>query len=92
MSMTMNGSDRRRVAGGYEEVETLDDPGGAHAVISKRMNHNLYTVAFFRMYDRDGVKERTSFFGPAHFQSLRRMITTAERRISELMAGSPDRR
>lgn len=83
-----------QVRGGYQEVETLDDPGGAHAIISKRVGHNTYTAAFFRKYKRDGETERTSFFQPEHFDSLRRMIDTADRRIVELKeaAGSANRR
>lgn len=72
------------VRGGYQEVETLDDPGGAHVIISQRVGHNVFTAAFFRKYKRDGQEERTSFFGPEHFDSLRRVIDTTQKRIDEL--------
>lgn len=76
----------KQVRGGYEEVATLDDPGGAHAVISRRVGHNTYTAAFFRKFDRDGQKERTSFFRPEDFDSLRRMIDTSDKYITKLKA------
>lgn len=82
MSQPTNG---KPVRGGYTEIETLDDPGGAHAVISQRVGHNVFTVAFFRKFDREGTKERTSFFGPDHFDSLCRMVETARKRVGELM-------
>lgn len=73
------------VRGGYQEVETLDDPGGARAIISQRVGHpNVFTVAFFRTFERDGQRERTSFFAVEHFDSLRRMIDTSQKRIDEL--------
>jgi hypothetical protein len=77
------------VRGGYQEVETLDDPGGAHAVISQRIGHNTFTVAFFRKYERDGQKERTAFYLPENFDSLRRLIDTTEARIKELKTSAP---
>jgi hypothetical protein len=80
----MSNPANQKVRGGYEEVETLDDPGGAHAVISQRVGHNVYTAAFFRKFERDGIAERTAFFGPDHFESLKRMIDTAQKRITEL--------
>lgn len=82
----MPGAHQKNVRGGYEEVETLDDPGGAHAVITQRIGHPVFTVAFFRKYERDGVVERSAFFNPEHFASLSRMIQTADKRIEELKA------
>ena len=81
---------QKEVRGGYREVEALDDPGGAHAIISQRVGHNVFTVAFFRKFDREGTTERTSFFGLDHLESLERMIGTAKKRIVEL-GGQPTR-
>lgn len=82
------------VRGGYEELEVLSDPGGAIAIITQRVGRATFTASFFRMYDRDGARERTAFFGTEHMESLERMIKTARARIKELenQTQSPGRR
>jgi len=79
---------QKPVRGGYEEIETIHDPGGATAIISERVGKGTFTVAYFRTYERDGVEEKTSFFGLEHMDSLKRMIETSRKRIETLKAAA----
>lgn len=81
---------------GFEEFQVLEDAGGARAVISRRRDGQLYTIAFSRTFEQDGEKRQTSFFKVSHRESLQRLEKIAWPRLEELQAsvgsGSPDRR
>lgn len=72
--------------GGYVDVDQIDDAeSGVRAVISQRRGHNKFTFALFKVFHRDGVEERTSFFEPdRHADALLRLIPKASARIVEL--------
>ncbi len=74
--------------GGYLDVETLDDhEAGVRAVISQRRGRNQFTFALFKVFMRDGMEERTSFFEPdRHAKALMLMIPRVAKRIAELEA------
>jgi hypothetical protein len=77
--------------GGYLDIETIDDEdAGVRAVISQRRGHNKYTFALFKVFTRDGIEERTSFFEPErHARALIAMIPKVEKRIAELEGEQP---
>lgn len=80
----------------YTEIEQLDDPGGARALISRRADGRLFTVAFVKTFERDDEIHQTSFFGVKSFDSLARLMPIAFARVRELElaanAGSVDKR
>lgn len=86
---------QNNVRGGYTEVESLDDAGGARAVISRRNGHALFTVAFFKTFRSDGELNKSAFFGLKNLESLERLLPIAKKRLAELeaeaSAGSADR-
>lgn len=69
---------------GYEDVAEIEDPDGVIAVISRRRSNGALSVAFFKRFERDGVKEKTNFLNPAHFPGLRRVLALVEKRIATL--------
>jgi len=71
---------------GYEDYDTIRDPEGIVGIISRRIAHNTFSVALFRVYERDGQEERTLFFGRKHFAAARRVLDLAEARIAKLEA------
>lgn len=93
--MSLPGSQMR---GGYQDVDQIDDVGElghVRAVISQRRGHSKFTAAFFKVFQRDGVEERTAFFEPdRHFDGLLRLLPKVKARIAELERNqeSPGRR
>jgi hypothetical protein len=71
---------------GYDDVDEISDPDGVVALISRRRSTGSLSVAIFRVYERDGVKEKTAFLGPKQLPALRRVIDIAEKRIERLEA------
>lgn len=62
--------------GGFVDLDKLEDANGLHAIISQRKSNGVLTFAIFKQFERDGVKQRTSFV-PKH-------LGDAYRRIFEL--------
>lgn len=81
---------------GYEELphEQIDDPDGARAVFTKRNGSPpLFTVAFFKTYKgADDAQLHTSFFTLKSLEALRRVVSLAETRLSELAADAESAR
>lgn len=75
------GSGPAQVRNGYVEVDVLENAGGALAVFTRRNGSHLHTVSFFKTYERDGEKTRTSFFSLKNLDALEEMIKTARKEI-----------
>jgi hypothetical protein len=71
---------------GYDDVDEISDPDGVVALISRRRSTGSFSVAVFRVYERDGVKEKTAFLGLKQLPALRRVLDIAEKRIEKLEA------
>ena len=69
---------------GYEDVEEIVDPDGVVALISRRRSNGALSIAIFKIFERDGVKEKTNFLGVKHFDAVRRVLLLAEKRIAKL--------
>jgi hypothetical protein len=69
---------------GYEDVEEIHDPDGVVGVISRRRSNGALSIAIFKVFDRDGVKEKTNFLSARHFAGVRRVLAIAEDRIAKL--------
>ncbi len=84
--------------GGYEDVDQLDDiseNGHVRAVISQRRGHQKFTFALFKVFQRDGQEERTSFFEvDRHLDGIQRLLPQVKTRIATLESKgmSPGRR
>ena len=74
--------------GGYEDVDQLDDVtehGHVRAVISQRRGHQKYTFALFKVFQRDGIEERTAFFEPdRHLDGILRLLPLVRKKIAEM--------
>ena len=69
----------------YEDVDTLVDPEGIMIVISKRIQRQpLFTMAIFKVFERNGVKERSSFLTSRQVPAVKRLLDIAVARIAEL--------
>ena len=80
------------IRNGYEDIEEIADPDGVIAVISRRRSNGVLSVAVFKLFERDGVQEKTNFFGTRHFAGVRRVLELAEKRIAKLEAATPQAR
>lgn len=69
---------------GYEDVEEITDPDGVVGVISRRRSNGAISIALFKIFERDGVKEKTNFLSRKHFSGIRRVLDIAEKRIAKL--------
>jgi hypothetical protein len=76
------------IRNGYEDIEDIADPDGVVAVISRRRSNGMLSVAVFKTFERDGVREKTNFFNPRHFAAVRRVLEIAEQRLAVLEAGA----
>lgn len=73
----------------FEEIDPpLRDAGGAMAIFTRRKGSNVHTVSFFKEFERDGEKARSTFFSEKAMESLKRLLPLAEKRLTELN-GSP---
>lgn len=72
------------VRNGYEEIEAPSNADGVQAVITRRTGSHLHTATFFKLYDREGETQRTSFFSRKALAGLRQMIDTVDKRMAEL--------
>jgi hypothetical protein len=76
------------IRNGYEDIEEICDPDGVIAVISRRRSNGALSVAVFKLFERDGTKEKTNFFGARHFAGVRRVLEIAETKIAKLEAAA----
>ena len=74
------------IRNGYEDIEEINDPDGVVGVISRRRSNGALSIALFKTFDRDGVKEKTNFLSARHFAGVRRVLDIAEARILKLEA------
>lgn len=77
----------RGIRNGYEDIDEVKDPTGIVAVVSRRRSNGALTVGIFKEFDRDGVRERTNFFGLMYFPAVRRVLDLVEARMEKLSAG-----
>ena len=69
---------------GYEDIEEITDPDGVIGVLSRRRSNGAISIALFKVFDRDGNKEKTNFLSVRHFAGIRRVLDIAEKRIAKL--------
>jgi hypothetical protein len=74
------------IRNGYEDIEEIVDPDGVMGLISRRRSNGALTIALFKVFERDGVKEKTNFFGLRQLAAVRRVLALAEVRLAKLEA------
>lgn len=74
---------------GYEDIEEITDPDGVVGVISRRKYNGTLSLALFKVFERDGVAERTNFLGSRQLAAARRVIDIAIERMAKLEAAGP---
>ena len=74
------------IRNGYEDIEEISDPDGVVAIICRRRSNGALSVAVFKTYERDGVIEKTNFFGSRHFAAVRRVLDIAVKKVATLEA------
>lgn len=79
---------RKAPSHGYEDIDEVKDPDGVVAVVSRRRSTGALTVGFFKEFERNGIRERTSFFEVKHFAAVRRILSVVEERMRRLGAAS----
>lgn len=72
------------IRNGYEDIDEVKDPDGIVAVVSRRRSNGTLAVGLFKEFERDGVQERTNFFGSKHFAAVRRVLEIVEERVRNL--------
>lgn len=77
------------IRNGYEDIEEITDPDGVIGLISRRRSNGALTIGLFKVYERDGVNEKTNFFGSRHLAAVRRVLAIAEVRLAKLEAETP---
>jgi hypothetical protein len=75
------------IRNGYEDIEEIVDPDGVVGLISRRRSNGALTIGLFKIFERDGVKEKTNFFSSRHIAAVRRILVIAEARMTKLEAG-----
>lgn len=76
------------IRNGYDDLEEIADPDGIVAVISRRRSNGLLSIAMFKVFDRDGAREKTNFFNVRHFAAVRRVLDIVEQRVLALEASA----
>jgi hypothetical protein len=74
------------IRNGYEDIEEIVDPDGVMGLISRRRSNGALTIGIFKVFERDGTKEKTNFFGVRHLAAVRRVLAIAEVRLAKLEA------
>jgi hypothetical protein len=77
------------IRNGYDDIEEISDPDGVVAVISRRRSNGALSVGLFKVFERDGVKEKTNFLNSRHFAAARRVLDRVEDRMKKLEAVQP---
>ena len=76
----------RGIRNGFDDVDEINDPDGIVAIISRRRSNGALAVGIFKVFERDGAKEKTNFFNSNHIAAVRRVLDIAEQRITKLEA------
>ena len=69
---------------GYEDIEEINDPDGVVGILSRRRSNGAVSIALFKVFDRDGIREKTTFLSARHFAGIRRVLDIAEARSAKL--------
>ena len=77
------------IRNGYEDIEEIADPDGVIGLISRRRSNGALTIGLFKVFQRDGVNEKTNFFNLRHLAAVRRVLAIAEVRLAKLEAETP---
>jgi hypothetical protein len=78
-------ADQQRVRSGYEEIDVVRDPDGVIAIISRRVaGPPICTIGIFKVFLRDGIEEKSSFFGHKQIPAVARVLEIAAVRAREL--------
>lgn len=73
-----------RPRSGYIEIARIKDPDGIMAIISSRVNGPpLVTIGIYKVFDRDGEEQKTSFWGIRQTPAVLRVVALAETRARE---------
>lgn len=72
---------------GFVDLDTLTDAHGIRAVISQRSRDGVITLGVFRVFERDGAENRTSFIPENLFGAYKALVELAIERIEELKRG-----
>jgi hypothetical protein len=73
-----------QIRNGYEDVEEINDPDGVVVVISRRKSNGTLSLAIFKSFERDGMREKTNFLSSRHLAGIRRVLDIAEARMAKL--------
>lgn len=73
----------------YEDLDTLKDANGLIARISRRLRTGEVTFAVFKMFERDGEPQQTSFIPLELADAYIAMATNAKQRCIELAKDLP---
>lgn len=70
---------------GYVELERITDADGVCAILSKRVSGPpIVTIGLFKLFMRDGIEEKSTFFSHKQAEAVRRVLAIAEPRAKEL--------
>lgn len=73
-----------RARTGYVEVARIKDPDGILAIVSARVNGPpLVTIAIYKVFERDGVEQKTSFWTVKQTDAVLRVVGIAQQRARE---------
>lgn len=67
-------------------LDTLKDASGITAQITQRTANGVITFSIFRVFERDGVEDWTSYFSEAQLSDFEEMLGNVKRRMAELRA------
>jgi hypothetical protein len=73
----------------FEDVDLIRDPDGIVGVISRRVGRNQFSLGIFKVFQRDGAEELTTYFGAKYLPAVRRVLELAEARMAKLEADHP---
>ena len=72
---------------GYQEVDWIRDPDGILVIISRRLGGPpIHSVSVFKVFMRDGVSEKSTFWSPNLYEAVLRALSIAIPRARELEA------
>jgi len=72
------------VRSGYRELDRIEDPDGIIGIISMRVNGPpLVTIGIFKVFERDGEAQKTSFWGLKQVAAVRRVLDIAVERAQK---------
>lgn len=74
------------IRNGYKEIELVQDPDGILGIISQRVSGPpLFTVAIFKVFERDGEMQKSIFFNVIkQANAVRRVLLICEQKAVDL--------